>query len=89
MFSSNIAYFSEEISATSPSSKNMNWFVSWAIANGSEAAKYSSAPNPIKRGDLLLAITIFESSSLSMAAIAYAPSSLSFVLYIESIIEFP
>ena len=47
------------ISATSPSSKNTKSFVSCAIAKGSEAAKCSSSPRPIKSGDLLLAIIIF------------------------------
>ena len=39
--------------------EKINSFVSWPIARGSEAAKNSSIPIPIKSGDLLLAIIIF------------------------------
>ena len=82
-------YSSDESSATSPSSKKINSFVQRDIASGSEAARNSSTPIPINKGDLFLAMIIFFESSLSIAAIAYAPSSFSFVRYIESSIELP
>ena len=63
------------ISATSPSSRKMNWRVTGSSAETSEATKFSLLPMPITTGQPARASTIVSGESCDSTASAYAPSS--------------